>query len=66
MKIYCMIKLKRWEILKEMNKKIFFTGASGFVGKFLTKYLEKKNFEVTKIQAIDCIKPGCGLIWHVD
>ena len=25
-----------------------------------------RKFEVTKIQAKDCIKPGCGLIWHVD
>ena len=23
-------------------------------------------FKVTKIQAEDCVKPGCGLIWRVD
>ena len=32
-----------------MNKRIFFTGASGFAGKLLAKYLRKKKFEVTKV-----------------
>ena len=31
-----------------MNEQIFVTGASGFAGRSLTKYLERKKFEVTK------------------
>ena len=31
-----------------MNKDIFFTGASGFAGKSIVKYLENKKFKVTK------------------
>ena len=31
-----------------MNEQIFVTGASGFAGRSLTKYLERKKFKVTK------------------
>ena len=32
-----------------MRRKIFFTGSSGFAGKLITKYLERKNLKVAKI-----------------
>ena len=32
-----------------MRRKIFFTGSSGFAGKLITKYLERKNFKIAKI-----------------
>tara|TARA_Y100000031_G_scaffold144523_1_gene176077 strand:- start:182 stop:1003 length:822 start_codon:yes stop_codon:yes gene_type:complete len=32
-----------------MRRKIFFTGSSGFAGKLITKYLERKNLKIAKI-----------------
>jgi len=32
-----------------MRRKIFFTGSSGFAGKLITKYLERKDFKIAKI-----------------
>lgn len=61
--------------LKKENPHCKIVGISGQTGQeVFVKEMENeinnitndRKFEVTKIQAKDCIKPGCGLIWHVD